>query len=71
MTSILSGSPASKAGLRPGDLVVAVDTHPVTSVADLQERLYTVAPGTTVQLAVERATGTAVVSVKLADSAQG
>ncbi|HLM95921.1 MAG TPA: PDZ domain-containing protein [Acidimicrobiales bacterium] len=71
VTSIMSGSPASKAGLRPGDLVVAVGTHPVTSVADLQERLYTVAPGTTVQLAVERGTGTAVVPVKLADSPQG
>ncbi len=52
VTSILPGSPASKAGIKPGDLVVAVDAHPVSSVADLKERLYTVPPGTTVQLAV-------------------
>ena len=34
---------------------VAVDAHAVDSVADLQERLYTVAPGTTVQLDVDAA----------------
>ena len=45
VTTILPGSPALKAGLKPGDVVVAVDTHRVDSVADLQERLYTVAPG--------------------------
>ena len=68
VTKILPGSPASAAGLETGDLVVAVGTHPVASVADLQERLYTVPPGTTVQLAVVRGPGNAVVNVKLADS---
>jgi len=72
LTSILPGSPASKAGLEPGDLVVGVDTHPVGSMADLQERLYTVPPGTTVQLAVEHGgPGSAVVSVTLADTPDG
>lgn len=71
VTSVLPGSPASKAGLKPGDLVVGVNAHPVASVADLQARLYTVAPGTTVQLAVERGPDSAVVPVTLADSPQG
>jgi S1-C subfamily serine protease len=69
--NILPGSPASQAGLESGDVVVAVDTHLVGSVADLQERLYTVAPGAVVQLAVERGSShKAVVTVKLADSPQ-
>jgi S1-C subfamily serine protease len=71
VTSILPGSPASKAGLKPGDRVVGVDAHPVGSMADLQERLYTVSPGTTVQLAVERGPRSAVVSVTLADTPEG
>jgi S1-C subfamily serine protease len=71
VSSILPGSPASKAGLQLGDVVVAVDTHPVDSVADLKERLYTVPPGTTVQLQVQRGTGNAVVTVKLAGSPNG
>jgi S1-C subfamily serine protease len=69
--TILPGSPALKAGLEPGDLVIGVDTHRVDSVADLQERLYTVAPGTTVALHVERGAGQTVVAVKLADAPGG
>jgi S1-C subfamily serine protease len=68
VTTILPGSPALQAGLEPGDIVVGVDAHRVDSVADLQERLYTVAPGTTVQLQVERGASQTVVTVKLADS---
>jgi S1-C subfamily serine protease len=68
VTKTLPGSPAAEAGLEPGDMVVAVGTHAVTSVADLQERLYTVPPGATVQLAVVRGPGDTIVKVKLADS---
>ncbi|HUY22668.1 MAG TPA: PDZ domain-containing protein [Acidimicrobiales bacterium] len=68
VTKILPGSPAAAAGLHSGDVVVGVDTHAVSTVADLQERLYTVPPGTTVQLDVERGTASAEVSVKLADA---
>ncbi len=71
VTTILPGSPALQAGLEPGDIVVGVDAHRVDSVADLQERLYTEAPGTTVQLQVQRGTGQTVVTVKLADSPDG
>jgi S1-C subfamily serine protease len=71
VTTILPGSPALDAGLEPGDIVVGVDAHKVDSVADLQERLYTVAPGTTVRLQVERGAGQTVVTVKLADSPDG
>jgi S1-C subfamily serine protease len=68
VTKILPGSPASEAGIEPGDVVVAVGTHGVSSVADLQERLYTVPPGTTVDLAIERGPANAVMKVTLADS---
>jgi len=71
VTTILPGSPALKAGLEPGDVVVAVDAHRVDSVADLQERLYTVPPGTTVTLQVQRGAGQNVVTVTLADSPGG
>lgn len=71
VTTIIPGSPASKAGLEPGDVVVAVGTHRVSSMADLQERLYVVPPGSTVQLDVQRGLGDAVVPVRLANSPQG
>jgi S1-C subfamily serine protease len=69
--SLLPGSPASKAGLVPGDVVVAVGGHEVTSVADLQGRLYTVPPGATVELAVQRHPGSAEMKITLANSPSG
>ena len=71
VTSILPGSPALKAGLKPGDLVVGVDTHRVGSVADLQERLYIVAPGTTVTLDVQHGARQSAITVKLANTPDG
>jgi putative serine protease PepD len=68
VTSILPGSPASKAGLKPGDVVGGVGTHHGGSVAELKERLYTKPPGATVQLEVQRGSGDTLVSVTLADS---
>jgi S1-C subfamily serine protease len=34
-----AGSPAALAGLREGDIIVALDTHPVRTVTDLHQRL--------------------------------
>jgi serine protease Do len=51
------GSPAAKAGLRAGDLIIAADGRPVTRIAELR---HVVAPryaGDTVRLSVERAAG--------------
>ncbi|HAM03838.1 MAG TPA: hypothetical protein DCQ30_16675 [Acidimicrobiaceae bacterium] len=55
VTSVVPGSPAARAGILPGDVVEAVDAHPVSSVADLQARLYMSPPGTHLQLSVVRA----------------
>jgi S1-C subfamily serine protease len=71
VASIVPGSPAQAAGMEPGDVVVQVASHPVDSVADLQERLYPMSPGQDVQLVVERGTNTVVMTVKLAGSPGG
>lgn len=52
--AVLPGSPAAMAGMRQGDVVEAVDSHRVESLADLQARLYTTPPGTAVRVALER-----------------
>ena len=71
VASIIPGGPAQAAGIEPGDIVEQVASHPVDSVADLQERLYTMSPGQDVQLVVERGADTVVMTVKLASSPGG
>jgi S1-C subfamily serine protease len=54
VASLFADGPASMAGIEPGDVIRAVDGLPVTSVAQLQARLYTATPGTTVLLTTFR-----------------
>jgi len=49
-----SGSPAAKAGLRTGDLIVAADGRPVTRIAELRHALAPHYAGDSVSLTVER-----------------
>jgi S1-C subfamily serine protease len=48
------GSPADDAGLRVGDVVIAVGGHAVRSDADLRTRLYADPPGAVLQLTLDR-----------------
>ncbi len=47
-------SPAARAGIRPGDVIVAVDGRPVESVSDLQRRIRGYEPGDEIELMVVR-----------------
>ena len=48
------GSPAAKAGLRAGDLIVAADGRPVTRIAELRQVIAPRYAGETVSLTIER-----------------
>ena len=50
-------SPARQAGVRPGDVIIAVDGHPVSYVAQLQEAIAFRKPGDVVSLEVVRKGG--------------
>lgn len=68
VTTVLPGSPAATAGLRPGDVVEAVDAHAVATLADLQARLYTSRPGTRLLLTLLRDDGVTTTSVTVQSS---
>jgi S1-C subfamily serine protease len=53
IVAVAKNSPAARAGLETGDLIVAADGHPVTDNEGAR-RLTTVRPGETVQLTIER-----------------
>ena len=54
VTAVDRNGPASRAGVRPGDLVVAVDGQPVASSRELIKAISAVAPGSNVRLSVRR-----------------
>ena len=39
MTSIVAGGPAARAGIRPGDILLGLDGHPVDTISDIQRLL--------------------------------
>lgn len=57
VSSLERPSPLAAAGLRPFDVIVAVDGHPVTSIKDVIPRLAAKAPGEVVLLSVIRPDG--------------
>ena len=48
------GGPAAKAGLRLGDVVVAIDGEPIVTFDDLSKRLGALEPGTQVEITYRR-----------------
>ena len=65
ITDVSSGSPAQKAGLEVGDVIVAVDGTRVSGSSDVVVQIRTHAPGETVTLTVKRGSGERQVKVKL------
>lgn len=72
IADVLSGSPAARAGLKPTDVVVAVDGRPVGKTRDLRRLLTAHRTGDTVALTVRSATGLRKVKVRtVADPHRG
>jgi serine protease Do len=65
-------SPAKRAGMQEGDVIVAVDGQPIESMAQLQQRVGFKKPGETVQVTVVRQGGVRkTITVKLAAAPSG
>jgi len=54
ISEVVEGSPAEKAGLRHGDLVVSVDGKAIDGYAQLSRTIALLAPGTTVEIGIVR-----------------
>lgn len=63
--SIIPGSAAAKAGLKPGDIIVKVNNSPVNYRNDLTTLIDLYEPGTTIKLTVLRGSSTKVLTAKL------
>lgn len=65
---VLENTPAERAGLRPGDIIVSVDGQAVTAEQTLSELIAQHKPGERVSLQVQRQNGTMRVEVVLAEN---
>ena len=54
VADVTAGGPSEKAGLKSGDMVTALNGHPVTSAADLTRQVGLVGPGDDIHLTVRR-----------------
>jgi serine protease Do len=63
---VMEGTPAEKAGLKNGDLVVGFEERPVTETRLLQRLIASAGPGRDVRLTILRAEGRRRLDVKLA-----
>lgn len=54
IADVAKGTPAEKAGLKQGDVVVKLDKAPVTNIASLRNAIALMAPGTKVTLGILR-----------------
>ena len=57
LRQVLPGTPAGRAGLRPGDTIVTLNGQPIRSVPDLTDLLDRISAGTTIHLRVARGHG--------------
>ncbi|HSY07991.1 MAG TPA: DegQ family serine endoprotease [Steroidobacteraceae bacterium] len=66
VSSVQSGSPGEKAGLKPGDVVVGVDGHAIERSAELPAIIARIKPGTETELEIWRGGKEQQVGVKVA-----
>jgi S1-C subfamily serine protease len=65
--TVVASGPAARL-LRAGEVIVAVDSLPVRTMAELRARLYVLGPGTVVAVSVHDGNVTRVVDVTLSGS---
>jgi S1-C subfamily serine protease len=65
ITSVKSGSPADKAGLKVGDVITQYDGKTITSADEITAAVFRSRPGETVTVTVQRDGSTKSVQVKL------
>ncbi|MBB3456469.1 serine protease Do/serine protease DegQ [Rhizobium sp. BK313] len=63
---VIPDSAGAKAGIRPGDVIVAINETPIHNASELRMKIAAFPPGTTVKMSVIRPTGKADLIVTLA-----
>ncbi|AEA33538.1 Do family serine endopeptidase [Hippea maritima] len=65
ISQVFKNSPAAKAGLKPGDIIVTINGQPVLSAGDLSYKVFTMKPGVVVDFGIIRNGNNMDIKVKL------
>jgi serine protease DegQ len=65
IAGVVKGDPADKAGIKPGDILTAINGKPVADVNDMLNTIAQLAPGSTVQMTLLRKTEETRVDVEI------
>ncbi len=65
VAGVMRGGPAARAGIRPGDIIVAIDRKPAREAATLLNQVAGLSPGSVVQVDLLRAGKTLVANVEI------
>jgi S1-C subfamily serine protease len=65
--SVVPGGPADRAGIRAGDIIIAIGDKPITQQTTFTEALFAQAPGQTVAVTVRRGNNEQTFQVTLAE----
>jgi serine protease DegQ len=65
IAGVVKGDPADKAGIKPGDILTAINGKPVADVNDMLNTIAQLAPGSTVQMTLLRKTEETKVDVEI------
>ena len=65
VAGVVKGGPADKAGIKPGDILVAVNGKPVADTTDMLNTIAQLAPGSTAQMTLLRKTAETKVEVEI------
>jgi serine protease Do len=71
IADVAAEGPGAAAGLRPGDIVIAIGTNPLSSRLQLERAVNTLAPGDVVMLQLRRGSQLLTMSVKLGEEPDG
>jgi len=67
VAAVMPGSPAEKAGIRKGDVITAIGTHPVRSFNELRNQVAGLAAGSSVAVTLQRAGNAITVTAEIAE----
>jgi S1-C subfamily serine protease len=68
IVGVAANSPAATAGLKPGDVIVQIGTHPVTDAAAFADALLTLSPGEVVPVSIYRGNQQLTIKVTLGEA---